>query len=136
MNLRRTETGLARFTLCGLVVYVPLETWASLPRLWSPFYLVDLIGMVLLSMGVFQSLRARPASAPGLLCAGFAWTGANFWRAFWGRTAEVLGGGSLMYGTAELWVVGVGTAIVMGCLCLSVLLVIRTASSQTTSVAP
>src|SRR5262245_88687 len=125
MNLRRAETGLARFTLWGLLVYVPLETWASLPALWDPFYLVDLIGMVLLSVGTSQSLRARPARSPGLLCAGYAWTGANFWRAFWGRMAEVWKGGSLMYGTAELWVVGVGTAVVMGCLALSALLVVR-----------
>jgi hypothetical protein len=125
MNLRRAETGLARSTLGGLIIYVPLETVASLPAPWDPFYLVDLIGMVLLSTGTFQSLRARPATAPGLLCAGYAWTGANFWRAFWGRMEEVGQGGSLTYGSAELWVVGVGTAVVMGCLALSLLLVFR-----------
>jgi hypothetical protein len=125
MNLRQVETGLAHFTVCVLIVYIPLETWASLPTLWSPFYLVDLIGMLLLSAGAFQSLQAPPARAAGLLCAGYAWTGANFWRAFWGRVAEVSKGGVLQFGAAELWVVGIGTAVVLACLALSVLLVIR-----------
>ena len=125
MNLRSAETGLAYLTLGGLIIYVPLETYASLPELWDPFYLVDLIGMALLGAGTFKSLRARPLSSLALLCAGYAWTGANGWRAFWGRVAEVGKGGTLEFGTTELWVVGIGTALALGCLALSVLLVVR-----------
>jgi hypothetical protein len=48
-----TSTGrvpsLVTFTLVVLVIYVPLETWYSLPALWDPFYLMDVIAMVLLS---------------------------------------------------------------------------------------
>lgn len=62
MDLRRAETGLAWFTLGVLVIYFPVETWASLPHgLWSPFYIVDLIAMALLLWGAFRSLRSTGA---------------------------------------------------------------------------
>lgn len=124
MNVGRIESGLARFTLGALVIYVPVETWASLPDgLWNPFYLVDLIAMVLLFVGALRSLRLRPASAPGILCAGYAWEGANFWRATFGRLLDVLKGGSLTYGIGELWVVGAATILVLGCFAATLLLV-------------
>jgi hypothetical protein len=37
-----------------------------------------------------------------MLIAGYAWTAANFWRAFFGRVSEVAGGGELDYGSLEL----------------------------------
>jgi len=93
---------LATFTLAFLVVYAPIETWYSLPELWDPFYLVDFIGMVLLTLGVVR-LRRGPSPPPlGMLVAGYAWTGANFWRATFGRVIEVANGGDLDYGWAEL----------------------------------
>lgn len=126
MNLRKTETGLARFTLGGLVIYFPVETWVSLPDgLWDPFYLVDLIAMLLLFWGAVRSLRARPSPAPGVLCAAYAWTAANGWRATFGRVWELLEGGELAYGAGELWVVGCGTAVTLACFALSLFLVVR-----------
>jgi len=82
MNLRSAETRLAWFTCGLLVVYFPLETWASLPHgLSNPFYLVDLVAMALLLYGAVLSLRARPRAAPGVLCAAYGWAAANAWRA-------------------------------------------------------
>ncbi len=126
MTLRQVETGLAWFTLGVLVIYVPVETWVSLPHgLWNPFYLIDLIAMILLLAGAVRSLRARPASSPALLCAAYAWTAANGWRATFGRLFELLDGGSLDYGVGELWAVGVATALALVAFALSLLLVIR-----------
>ncbi|MCA1561036.1 MAG: hypothetical protein LC804_12475 [Acidobacteria bacterium] len=99
MNLRTTETRLAKFTLAMLVVYFPLETWVSLPDgLTNPFYLVDLIAMALLPYGALRSLRARPRSAPGVLCAAYGWTAANGWRATFDGVFELRDGGELEHG--------------------------------------
>jgi hypothetical protein len=125
MKLRKLETWLAYFTLGFLVFYVPVETWASRARLTSPFYIVDLIAMVLLLWGALRSLRARPRSEPGVLCAAYAWSAANAWRATFGRVAEVLEGRELENGPVELWVVGGGTALLLGCLLWSLALVVR-----------
>jgi hypothetical protein len=126
MSLRNAETNLARFTLGGLLVYFPVETWTSWPYgLWNPFYLVDVIAMLLLFFGAVHSLRARPRPAPGALCAAYTWTAANGWRATFGRVVELSKGGELDYGTTELWAVGTGTALVLACLALSLFLVVR-----------
>src|SRR4029453_1604571 len=76
MNNRDIETRLARATLAALVFYFPIETWASWGHdywLLNPFYLIDLIAMVLLLYGATRSLRARPRPAPGALCAAHGW---------------------------------------------------------------
>lgn len=102
MNRRHSGTSLATFTLAVLVLYAPIETWYSLPALWDPFYLVDFIGMVLLIWGAVRLHRDTSSPQVGLLIAGYAWTGANVWRALFGRLAEVADGGALEYGWAEL----------------------------------
>lgn len=131
MNLRRIETCLAWFTLGGLLVYLPVETWTSLPYgLWNPFYLVDVIAMLLLFFGAVHSLRARPRPAPGVLCAAYAWTAANGWRATFGRVFEISKGGELDYGSTELLAVGVGTGLVLACLALSLFLVVRASPGE------
>ncbi|MGI8785793.1 MAG: hypothetical protein ACR2L2_19330 [Acidobacteriota bacterium] len=128
MNLREIETSLAHFTLAALIVYSPVETWVSWPHeygLLNPFYLVDLIAMILMLYGAVHSLRARPRSAPGALCAAYAWAASNGWRATAGRAFEVLEGQQLDYGIEELWIVGIATALAMACLALSLYLVVR-----------
>jgi hypothetical protein len=80
-SLRRSETRLAWLTLALSAIYIPWETWVSLPDLSHPFFVIDAIAMVLLVWGALHSLRARPRRAPGLLCAGIAWCGANAWSA-------------------------------------------------------
>lgn len=108
------------------MIYFPVETWASLPHgLWSPFYIVDLIAMALLLWGTVRSLRARPERSPAILCAAYAWTVANGWRATFGRMYELMSGGTLDHGSAEMYAVSVATAIGLGCLLLSLYLVVR-----------
>ena len=131
MSLRRIETGLAYFTLGALVVYVPVETYVSLPEgLWNPFYIVDVIAMILMFWGALHSLRARPVRSPGLLCAAYAWASANGWRATFGRMFEILEGGKLDHGAVEMWAVAIGTGIGIGCLIISLFLVVRSSHSE------
>jgi hypothetical protein len=62
---------IAWFTCLALLVYVPVETYVSWPRgLASPFYLVDLVAMVLMGWGAFHSLRARAPTGAGLAVRG------------------------------------------------------------------
>jgi len=131
VDLRKIETGLAWFTLGALVIYFPAETYISVPEgLWNPFYLVDLIAMILLFWGAIRSLRARPASSPGVLCAAYAWTAANGWRATFGRMFEILEGGNLDHGAAEMWAVAIATAVALVCLMLSLYLVVRWSTTR------
>ena len=95
-------TQLETFTLAFLIAYAPIETWYSMPEFWDPFYLVDVVGIVLLILGIVRLRRGRPPAAVGMLTAGYAWTSANFWRALFDRISEVAAGGVLDYGWAEL----------------------------------
>jgi hypothetical protein len=111
---RRIESAIAWMTICLLAVYVPLETYVSWPYgLLNPFYLVDLICMILLAWGAAHSLRARPRCAPGILCAAYAWAASNGWRATFGRVEELRAGGELDYGAAEAWTVSAATALAL-----------------------
>jgi hypothetical protein len=125
---RDNETRLARATLIALVFYFPLETWTSWGHdywLLNPFYVIDLIAMGLLLYGATRSLRARPRSAPGALCAAYAWTAANGWRATWDRAFELRDGGQLDHGLVELGVVGGATVLSLLCLACSFSLMVR-----------
>ena len=90
------------FTFALLILYAPIETWYSLPQFWDPFYLVDVIGILLLAVGALRHRKTGSAASLGLLIAGYAWTAANFWRALFGRIAELMNGGVLDYGRLEL----------------------------------
>jgi hypothetical protein len=126
------ETPLAYATLAVLALYVPLETWVSWKHgLLNPFYLVDVIAMVLLFTGAMRSLAARPRSAPGVLCAGMAWSAANGWRATFRRMLEPQRGGALDYGAAELWTVAAATSLSLVCLAVSIYLVVRAEDAET-----
>jgi hypothetical protein len=129
---RSIETVLARATLIALLLYFPVETWTSWRHdywLFNPFYVIDLIAMLLLLYGAVRSLRARPRMAPGALCAAYAWTAANGWRATWGRAFELRDGGQLDYGSVELWVVGGATLLSLMCLASSFYLLIHAENS-------
>ena len=86
--------------------------------------------MVLLFSGAIASLRARPRVSPGLLCAAYAWTSANGWRATFGRVAELEGGGELAHGTAELWAVAIGTALALAGFAVLLYLVVKASTPQ------
>jgi hypothetical protein len=125
---RRVETVLARATLVALFFYVPVETWVSAGDaygLLNPFYIIDLIAMVLLLYGAIRSLRARPRPAPGALCAAYAWTAANGWRATWDRVFELRDGGQLSYGTLELCAVACATILSLMCFASAFYLTLR-----------
>lgn len=108
---RRRGRGLVRFTVALLVVYVPIETWYSLPALWDPYYLIDFAGMVLLTWGVGR-WRSEPSAASfGVLAAGYAWETANFWRALFGRVDALMQGLRLRFGAAELGFVACGLVV-------------------------
>ncbi len=130
MSQDRRARGLTRFTIAFLVVYVPIETLASLPALWDPFYLVDFIGMVLLAWGLIWCWRHRTSTGITLLAAGYAWEGANFWRALFGRVRAMTDGGTLRFGSAELWFVAIGTAVALGALIWSLRLATTTAQVE------
>ena len=123
MTPRGVETLIARFTLAVLLVYAPLETWASWPALSNPFYLVDVVGFALLLWGALASLRARPGVAPGVLCAGYAWSGANGWRALALRLEILQEGGHVDVGL--VWLIGLGEIAALIGLALLLLLVVE-----------
>jgi hypothetical protein len=107
--MSRPDQRVGAFTFWVLVFYAPIETWASWPELYSPYYLVDLIAMVLLALGVWRSRQGRPLVALGFLAGGWGWLGANGWRATADRF-ELLGeGGALEFGAAEMCFVVCGT---------------------------
>ena len=134
MNGHHRAASLVTFTVVFLAIYVPIETWYSLPALWHPFYLVDLIGMLLLAWGVARCRRHASPSGLAVLASGYAWEGANFWRALFGRLEEIAGGGELRLGWAELCFVVCGTLVALAGLLWSLLL--ATKSSETPSQAP
>ena len=86
------ESGLAWATVAALLIYAPVETVYSWPNLGDPFYLIDVIAMMLMGGGVALSLRSRPHAAPGLVTAGWSWAAANFWRAYFDRIRAIHGG--------------------------------------------
>ncbi len=127
MTPRSVETFLARFTLVLLLVYAPLETWASWPALTNPFYLVDVVGFALLLWGALASLRARPDVAPGVLCAGYAWSGANGWRALALRLEIMQEGGQV--DVTLVWLIVLGEIAALTGLALLLLLVVESRTS-------
>lgn len=102
---------LVRVTAALLAIYVPVETWFSAPALWNPFYLVDLVAMVLLGCGVWTHWRGSTRAGLIWLVAGYGWSGANAWRALFGRVQWLDNGGALRLGTPELVFVVLGTML-------------------------
>ena len=124
MTPRGVETVLARLTLGVLLVYAPLETWVSWPAgLSNPFYLVDVVGFLLLLWGAMTSLRARPDVAPGVLCAGYAWSAANGWRALALRMDTLQRGGEVDVGL--VWLLVISEVVMLTGLALLLLLVVE-----------
>lgn len=134
MTARQIETLIAWYTAVTLVIYLPLETWASIPYgLLNPFYLIDLVAMALLLCGTIVSFRARPGCAPEILCAAYAWTTANGWRATFDRVEVLKNGGELASGMKELWVVGGSTAVALSVFIVLLILVFRKVSAEQTA---
>lgn len=129
MNQPPRAAPLVIFTIVILAIYAPVETWYSLPRLWDPFYLVDFIGMALLGWGVVLCRRTASLSGLAVLAAGYGWTGANFWRALFGRVQALANGEVLRLGWAELCFVGCGTVAALAGLVWALRLATRPSES-------
>jgi hypothetical protein len=114
-----------------LAYYVPIETWASLPELWHPFYVDAAIGIALLAWGLVLLHRPSP-SAVGVLCAGYAWMSASGWRSTFGRVFTLREGGYLQYGAAEMCFVICSTGLTIVGLLLSLMLIVRRPHSADT----
>lgn len=115
MDATRRGASLVTFTVIVLVIYAPLETWYSLPALWDPFYLVDLIAMLLLAWGASRCRRDPSTRSLAVLTAAYGWGAANAWRALFGRAADLVRDGTSRVGGAEWVFVGVGTiAMIVG----------------------
>lgn len=93
-------------TVCFLATSVPIETAYSWHiGLSDPYYLVKLVGWVLLAAGATQ-LRTRPDVGLAFLAGGWGWLAANFWRAVADRFSRVEAGQTLRLGSIELWFAG------------------------------
>ena len=131
VNARRVETLLAFVTLGSLGIYAPVETiysWAG--GLTDPYYVVDVIAMGLMLWGAIRSLRARPRRAPGLVTVGWAWAGANFWRALFDRLKVDRTAGRLDFGSVELRFVAAELIVALLCLALGVVLIVRASNDS------
>ena len=84
-RLRQQETWLAWFSLAGLLVYVPGETYLSRSDLTSPGFIVDVIAMALLLASGVHSLRSRPRIAVAPLCGAWGWCACLAWRSYFMR---------------------------------------------------
>ena len=121
---RGVETAMARFTLAALAVFPALETWLAWPDgLTDPFRLVDAAGFGLLLWGALASLRARPAAAPGVLCAGWAWTVSSGWRTLALHAETLRAGGPV--DAPLVWLRGLGEMAAVVGLALLLLLVVE-----------
>lgn len=134
---RRTlETRVAFFSLMALVVFAPVETVATWQMgggavaLIGPNFVHKMAGMVLLIVGVRHSLSARPALAPGPMCAAHAWWASTGWSATAGRFYAVTSGATLHWGTPELWLVALSTLVVLATFSVSFSLTVGVSSRR------
>jgi hypothetical protein len=102
-------------TVCFLAISLPIETAYSWRLgLTEPYYLVKVIGYVLLASGVIYLRQARVHPGLTFLAAGWGWLSANFWRAVADRFSRMAAGQTLRLGSIELWFAG-------SCLLISVI---------------
>jgi len=132
---RKLATFLTGYTIVWLVVYIPGETLATLAMggpagLLHANYIVDLVGMGLMTWGVV-SARARRASAPGVLAAGWSWTAAVFWRGTTDRFWWASLGRPLYFGPIELWLGPMLTGLAILGMIISLMLLHRERPAQT-----
>lgn len=109
MSAERVTGGSRHWILAGcfLAISVPVETWYSWRGgLTDPYYLVKVVGWILLGSGAIRARRTDPSSGLMLLTAGWAWFGANFWRAVADRVTRIATGQTLRLGSVELWFAG------------------------------
>src|SRR5690242_5771957 len=96
-----TSSRLPILAVAFLIVSVVVETLYSWRHLGDPYYLLKVVGWLLLAAGAIGfplRLQARMVC----LAAGWAWMGSNFWRALADRVRTLHGGGTLRLGFLEI----------------------------------
>jgi hypothetical protein len=105
--------GLLILALCFLAISVPVETAYSWRQgLAEPYYLIKLVGWLLLAAGAVQLRKTRLDAGVAFLAGGWGWLAANFARAVADRFGRLASGQALRLGSIELWFAG-------GCLLVS-----------------
>lgn len=101
---RAIGVGMSVVAAFFLAISVTIETAYSWRfGLTDPYYLVKVVGWALLGLGILQLRRPNPEVGVVLLAAGWAWLGANFWRALADRVTRLAAGDELRLGSVELW---------------------------------
>jgi hypothetical protein len=121
-------------TFAWLAVYVPLETYvtwsiAGVAGFLHPSFILNVVGMSLMFWGGVAVRNRRPAG-PAVAAIGWSWTAATFWRATSDRFWWVSQGHELWAGRVELWLAPALTALALGGLVMSMVLVFRTAGNM------
>lgn len=134
VNTQRLATRLSMATLAWLAVYAPAETYvtlsiAGLPGLLYSSYIMNVIGMGLMCWGAITARRHAP-EGPAVLATGWSWTAATFWRATSDRFWWASQGHGLWAGNIELWLAPLFTALAVGLLVASMVLVFRQAKPR------
>lgn len=118
--------GVWMLAVCFLAMSVPIETTYSWRLgLTEPYYLIKLVGWLLLAFGAMQLRVNRASVGLAFLAAGWGWFAANFWRAVADRLSRIAMGQSLPLGSIELWFAGSCLLISLLGLCWSLALTFR-----------
>src|SRR5688572_5818167 len=97
------RTGLLILALSFLAISVPVETAYSWRQgLAEPYYLVKLVGWLLLVTGAAQLRKRRLDAGVAFLAGGWGWLAANFARAVADRFGRLASGQALRLGSIEL----------------------------------
>jgi hypothetical protein len=93
--------GIAILAGCFFLVSVVVETAYSWGSLGDAYFLVKVVGWILLALG---ATRIRAGNPHGLtyLAAGWGWMAANFWRAIADRLTDISAGQTLRLGSVEI----------------------------------
>ena len=93
--------GIAVLAGCFLLVSVVVETAYSWGSLGDAYFLVKVVGWILLAVGATR-IRARNPHGLTYLAAGWGWMAANFWRAIADRLTHIGAGQTLRLGSVEI----------------------------------
>jgi hypothetical protein len=116
-------------TFAWLAAYIPLEsyvTWsiAGVGGFLHSNYILNMVGMGLMLWGAVATRKGKP-TGPAVLAIGWSWTAATFWRATSDRYWWVSQGHQLYAGPIELWLAPALTALAVGGLVASIVLIFR-----------
>ena len=121
MNYRTIETCLAWFSIAGACLHLLLETLYHVKfGQFLPFLIVDYIAVALLVSSAVSSLRARPASFPGLLAGAWGFASCLAYMAFFAFLQRYLQGQGSVF---MVIILGVALSAAFLAFALSVLLV-------------